>query len=197
MPKPAAKSSRSNTVRIIAGQYRRRLLTFPDGDGLRPTPDRVRETLFNWLGQELHGLHCLDLFAGAGALGFEAASRGAARVVMIEMARPAQQALRDNRALLGAQAVELVSADAMAWLARCADRFDLVFLDPPFASDLLPKALALVVPLLNDGARVYVESAKLPPLAGWETLREGKAGVVQYALLRRSPAETNIEQESA
>ena len=90
MPKPAAKSIRSNTVRIIAGQYRRRLLTFPDGDGLRPTPDRVRETLFNWLGQELHGMHCLDLFAGAGALGFEAASRGAARVVMIEMARPAR-----------------------------------------------------------------------------------------------------------
>ncbi|QNM97388.1 16S rRNA (guanine(966)-N(2))-methyltransferase RsmD [Chitinimonas koreensis] len=188
MPKPAHAASKAgagrNQVRIHAGEFRRRILHFPDGEGLRPTPDRVRETLFNWLGQELHGLACLDLFAGSGALGFEAASRGARRVVMVELARPALAALNDNRRLLGAQAVEVVAADALAWLGRGGERFDVVFLDPPFAGDLLPRALAALRPRLADGARVYVESAEWPELAGWEVLREGRAGLVRYGLLR-------------
>lgn len=183
--KPAKAGAGRNQLRIIGGEYRRRQLWFPDGEGLRPTPDRVRETLFNWLGQELYGLVCLDLFSGAGGLGFEAASRGARRVVMVEMAKPAVAALRQNQALLGAKAVDVVQADALAWLARASERFDVVFLDPPFASDLLAKVLPLLPGILADGARVYVEAQQLPPLDGWETLREGKAGVVQYALLRR------------
>ena len=187
MPKLAPKTTKPvrgrNQLRIIGGEYRRRILPFPDGEGLRPTPDRVRETLFNWLGQELHGLHCLDLFAGSGALGFEAASRGAARVVMVEQARPALAALRDNSQLLGARSVEVIQADALSWMARCPEQFDVVFLDPPFATDLLPKVLTALLPLLKPEARVYIETANWPALEGWEVLREGKAGVVFYGLL--------------
>ncbi|MDN3577856.1 16S rRNA (guanine(966)-N(2))-methyltransferase RsmD [Chitinimonas viridis] len=188
MPKLAPKTSKpvrgTNQLRIIGGEYRRRILPFPDSEGLRPTPDRVRETLFNWLGQELHGQRCLDLFAGSGALGFEAASRGAARVVMVEQARPVLQALRSNQQSLGAQAVDIVAADALAWLARCTEQFDVIFLDPPFAGDLLPKVLALLPPIMAVDAHVYVETASWPVLSGWTRLREGKAGVVQYGLLQ-------------
>lgn len=173
----------SNQVRIIAGAYRRRLLRFPDADGLRPTPDRVRETLFNWLGQELHGLSCLDLFAGSGALGFEAASRGASSVVMLDAARPALQALLDNKAILAANVVEVMPGDGLRWLATSERRFDVVFLDPPFASDLLVKALPLVANHLNPNGRVYVESGKWPDLTAWEVLKEGRAGAVRFALL--------------
>ena len=191
MVKPASKSKsatsgRNNQLRIIGGAYRRRILSFPDGEGLRPTPDRVRETLFNWLGQEIPGWVCLDLFAGSGALGFEAASRGAARVVMVEQARPAVAALMANRTLLQASAVEVVAADALSWLSRCATRFDLVFLDPPFASDYLPRVLGQLGPVLADEAYVYVETGHWPDaLPGWEVVREGKAGAVRYGLLRR------------
>ncbi|HEY9102179.1 16S rRNA (guanine(966)-N(2))-methyltransferase RsmD [Chitinimonas sp.] len=191
MPKIAPKTNQAlrgrNQLRIIGGEYRRRILPFPDGDGLRPTTDRVRETLFNWLGQELHGQSCLDLFAGSGALGFEAASRGAARVVMVELARPALQALRDNSRLLGATVVEVVQADALSWLGRCSEQFDVVFLDPPFASDLLPRVLAVLAPCLAPGARVYIESAQWPELPGWRVLRQGKAGVAHYGLLEMEP----------
>jgi 16S rRNA (guanine966-N2)-methyltransferase len=183
--KRAKPGAGRNQLRIIGGDYRRRVLSFPDGDGLRPTPDRVRETLFNWLGQELHGLACLDLFAGAGGLGFEAASRGARRVVMVEQARPAVAALKANQTLLGAKAIEVVQADALAWLGRCAEQFDVVFLDPPFASDFLPKALTLLAPRLAEGARVYVEAGQWPALDGWAVLREGKAGAVHYGLLAK------------
>lgn len=188
MPKLAPKTSKPvrgvNQLRIIGGEYRRRILPFPDGEGLRPTPDRVRETLFNWLGQELYGQSCLDLFAGSGALGFEAASRGASRVVMVEMARPALAALQSNRALLQASAVEIVGADAIAWLARSSEQFDVVFLDPPFASELLPRALAAIAPRLKPEGCVYIETADWPELTGWEVLRQGKAGVVHYGLLQ-------------
>lgn len=174
-------------VRIIAGQYRRRLLAFPESTGLRPTPDRVRETLFNWLGQELHGWHCLDLFAGSGALGFEAASRGAARVVLVEQAPAVLRALRDNQALLAATSVEVVAADSLAWLAKCQEHFDIVFLDPPFAAGLLPGALAGLAPRLRPCGQVYLEGAEWPDLSGWEVLREGRAGVVRYGLLCPRP----------
>ncbi|WP_374352002.1 16S rRNA (guanine(966)-N(2))-methyltransferase RsmD [Chitinimonas sp.] len=189
-PQKSAKAGAGrNQLRIIGGEYRRRTLSFPDGDGLRPTPDRVRETLFNWLGQELHGQICLDLFAGAGGLGFEAASRGARRVVMVEQSRTALAALRSNKELLKAAAVDIVAADALAWLARNQTPFDLVLLDPPFASDLLGKSLAMLAPHLSATARVYIEGASWPELAGWEVLREGKAGAVRYGLLRRALAQ--------
>ena len=130
----------ANRVRIIGGQYRRRLLDFHDSTGLRPTPDRVRETLFNWLGQDLPGWTCLDLFAGSGALGFEAASRGAQRVVMIELDPKAISALEKNRALLDASAVDILRVEALAWLKTNHETFDLIFVDPPFDSGLAARS---------------------------------------------------------
>ncbi|NDV11489.1 16S rRNA (guanine(966)-N(2))-methyltransferase RsmD [Crenobacter caeni] len=178
-----------NKVRVIAGKYRRRQLAFPDVDGLRPTPDRVRTTLFNWLGAELDGLVCLDLFAGSGALGFEAASRGARRVVMVERDRSALTLLKDNRRMLGADEIDVVSGDALAYLRGARERFDLVFLDPPFGLDLLPALLPLLPGLLAPGARVYLEAARLPDLAGWRVLKQGSAGAVRYALVEADVAE--------
>ncbi|WP_348943795.1 16S rRNA (guanine(966)-N(2))-methyltransferase RsmD [Chitinibacter sp. FCG-7] len=175
-----------NQVRIIGGQYKRRLLKFPDSLALRPTPDRVRETVFNWLGQDLTGQLCLDLFAGSGALGFEAASRNAKKIVMVEMAKPVHAALKANAAMLGAGHVEVILSDAERFLARNSQQFDLVLLDPPFATPLLEKVLPLVVPFLADDARVYIECAEWPDLTGWEMLREGKAGTVKYALICRA-----------
>ncbi len=180
--------AKSNQVRIIGGEWRSRRIAFPDHDGLRPSADRVRETLFNWLGQDLGGRRCLDLFAGSGALGFEALSRGAAGVVMVEKSRGVCAALRRNAELLGAKNLRLHCADALefatAAAADAAARFDLVFLDPPFASTLLAQALPLLVPLLRPGARVYVESAAaFAPSGGWRVLRHGRAGQVHYTLV--------------
>ena len=172
-----------NRVRIIGGAWRSRLVRFPGTPGLRPTPDRVRETLFNWLGQRLDGLACLDLVAGSGALGFEALSRGAARVVMVEQDRATVDALKAAVTELGATSAQVVASDALAWLARGTDRFDIAFIDPPYASGLAGQALAKLGPRLNDGARVYVESAKPLPVEGpWTLLREGRAGAVRFAL---------------
>ncbi|GGP25727.1 16S rRNA (guanine(966)-N(2))-methyltransferase RsmD [Silvimonas amylolytica] len=175
-----------NQVRIIGGDYKRRLVHFPDGDGLRPTPDRVRETLFNWLGQDLTGLRCLDLFAGSGALGFEAASRNARQVVMVEKSKPVYAALSDNRKTLGMTNVDIVWADALTWLSGKALDFDVVFLDPPYASDLLPRVLAILADALPADAMVYAECAAWPDLAGWELTRELKAGAVHCGLLQRT-----------
>lgn len=173
-----------NQVRIIGGQWKRRMLSFPDSEGLRPTPDRVRETLFNWLGQDCSGWHCLDLFAGSGALGFEAASRGAARVVMVERERAVAQVLAGNiQTLKAGGVIHLVQQDALGYLAQTRDTFDVVFLDPPFASDLLERVLPLLLPRLSSDALVYAETAAWPDLTGWEVLREGKAGTVHYGLL--------------
>lgn len=175
-----------NRVRIIGGQHRRRLLDFPGTTGLRPTPDRVRETLFNWLGQDLPGWICLDLFAGSGALGFEAASRGAARVVMVERDRAAREALEKNRAVLGGGAVEIVLADALAWLAGNRETFDLAFVDPPFDSGLAASALAAVAPHIRTGGLVYVEqgtAVAAPP--GFIIHRSGRAGRSHFALLTK------------
>ncbi len=174
-----------NQVRIIGGLWRRRLLGFPDQQGLRPTADRVRETVFNWLGQDLSGRHCLDLFAGSGALGFEAASRHAARVVMVELARPVLAALRNNQAQLGAEVVNIVAADALAFLTQSSERFDVIFVDPPFGGDLLARVLPMLADRLADGGRVYIESATMPQLPdGWQLLRQGRAGKVCYLLCR-------------
>jgi 16S rRNA (guanine966-N2)-methyltransferase len=184
----SSKGPRGGTpgsLRIVGGKYRRRRLRVPERPGLRPTPDRVRETLFNWLGQALDGLDCLDLYAGSGALGFEAASRGAARVVMVEKDRIALAELDRSRVSLGAAEVEIVSGDAPAFLARRPARFDVVFLDPPFGQNALPDVLALLPPLLKPGARVYVEAAApLEPRPPWSELRRARAGQVSYQLLR-------------
>jgi 16S rRNA (guanine966-N2)-methyltransferase len=179
---------RKNTVRVIGGLWKRRLLEFPDVPDLRPTPDRVRETLFNWLGQDLTGMVCLDLFAGSGALGFEAASRGAKQVVLVEKDPEALQALRASKALLAAAQVEIVRGEALAVLAADDRRFDVAFLDPPFRSNLLPKVLPALAGRLADGAKVYVESggeADLPP--GYTVLRELRAGQVRSLLLEWKP----------
>ena len=178
-----------NRVRIIGGLWRSRRLRFPDVPGLRPTPDRVRETLFNWLGQDLTGLRGLDLFAGSGALGFEAASRGAREVVLVEQDRKAVEALRANAHALQARSVEVVHADALEFLRSRRGTYDVVFLDPPYATwEQAPGAAAALLSRLPEhlapGARVYLESpavAELPQ--GWQALRRGRAGAVHYQLV--------------
>ena len=178
-----------NWVRIVGGRWRSRRVVFPARRELRPTPDRVRETLFNWLGQDLTGRSCLDLFAGSGALGFEAASRGARRVVMVERDAATFRALLASRAALGADAVELRRADAIEFLRTPADRYDVVFVDPPFTAGYLPRLWALLPQHMEPGALVYCESAARPSAPeGWETWREGRAGRVVYQLLKRAPA---------
>jgi 16S rRNA (guanine966-N2)-methyltransferase len=171
-------------VRIIGGEWRGRLLRFPDVEGLRPTPDRVRETVFNWLGQDLSGKHCLDLFAGSGAFGFESLSRHGREAVLVERSRAACDALRGSAALLGATGARIVCADALEFAARAQAAFDVVFVDPPYASGLLERTLALLPPLLAPGARVYVESERPVALApGWRVWREGRAGAVRFQLI--------------
>jgi len=184
-------------VRIIGELYRRTPIPVIAAPGLRPTPDRVRETVFNWLEHlmgTLAGAAVLDLFAGSGALGFEAASRGAGRVVMVDSHARAVEALQALQRRLGASAVEVLQADWRSVIARLAPAsFDLVFLDPPFGSDLLPQALTAVRRILRPEGLIYVESgqphgAGALPGAGLELVRSGKAGVVQFQLLR-APAQ--------
>jgi 16S rRNA (guanine966-N2)-methyltransferase len=181
---PQRAHGAANRVRIIGGQYRRRLLEFPDSAGLRPTPDRVRETLFNWLGQDLPGWACLDLFAGSGALGFEAASRGAGRVIMIERDIKAIGALEKNRTVLGAAHVDILRADALAWLANNRGTFDLIFVDPPFDSGLAGTVMDGLAAHLKSGGQAYIEQAT-PVIAptGFIIHRSGRAGRSHFALL--------------
>ncbi len=158
----------------------------PDREGLRPTPDRVRETLFNWLGQDLSGRSCLDLFAGSGALGFEAASRGASRVVMVDSERAVIGALQESLKMLDATNIEVVHADAFVFLRTGDERFDVVFLDPPFRQNALPALLEALPARLAPGGRVYVEaSAPCAPHESWRELKRSRAGQVSYQLLER------------
>lgn len=155
--------------------------------GLRPTGDRIRETLFNWLQPVIEGARCLDLFAGSGALGFEAASRGAGQVVMVELAGSVVRQLERNRDLLGLEQVNIVRADALQFLEQSATGFDIVFLDPPFDNNLLdPLCRRLTQGWLSDGARIYMEedlSRQFPPLPDdWQWLKQKTAGQVRYAL---------------
>ncbi len=176
---------KANRVRIIGGAWRSRLVAFPPRRDLRPTPDRVRETLFNWLGQDLTGKACLDLFAGSGALGFEAASRGARRVVMVENDAAVYRALGASREALAAAAVELRRADALEFLRSDGGVYDVVFLDPPFKAAHWPRLAPLLPPRLAPGALVYYEGAAPPELPQeWESVRQGRAGQVSYQLLR-------------
>ena len=173
-------------IRIIAGEYRGRRIRVALRPGLRPTPDRVRETLFNWLGQWLEGQSCLDLYAGTGALGFEAASRGAARVVMVEHDRVACESLKKTRELIGARQIEVVRDDAVAYLKKGAERFDVVFLDPPFRQNALPTVLEMLHARLAPRARIYVEAAQpVEPPPAWTELKRARAGQVSFQLFER------------
>lgn len=190
VPRKKPKSARgySNRFRIVSGEWRGRRLPFPEVDGLRPTPDRVRETVFNWLGPRCVGAEVLDLCAGSGALGLEAASRGAARVDLVEASPPLVATLREHIATLGAgPSVRAHQADAQEFLRGPVHPYTLVFMDPPYASGLLePLTAALAQGWLAPGARVYLEapaSAGPPPLpVGWTLLKEGRAGQVGYYL---------------
>jgi len=179
-------------VRIIGGQWKRSKLPVPDAPGLRPTPDRVRETLFNWLGQDLDGWRCLDAFAGSGALGFEAASRGAAEVVLVERDAALVRSLRESQRRLSAQAVRIETADALAFMRRAAPgSVELVFLDPPFDADVFERALEAAAPLLVPGGFVYLESDRAFDGAaasglGLSLHRHGRAGAVHYHLFLRT-----------
>lgn len=180
---------RSNAVRIIGGAWRGRRIHFPGAPGLRPTADRRRETLFNWLASDLEGARCLDLFAGSGALGFEAASRGAASVVMVEASREVAAALAATRDGLGADTVQVVHAQMARYLNREPQAFDVVFLDPPFAQPRLAEdACRRLVEggWLASGARIYLEvaaHAERPAVpVDWEVNRE-KTGGDAHALL--------------
>jgi len=188
-----AQSAAPGRVRIIGGQWKRTPLQVPAVPGLRPTPDRVRETLFNWLGQSLEGWRCLDLFAGSGALGLEAASRGAARVVLVERDRAASRLIAQALSrLAGSERVALIEADAQRALsdlkARDEPRFDLVFLDPPFSEDWVTRLWPAIEVCVADSGLIYVESDRafdpVPP--PWRIERAGRAGQVHYHLLRRA-----------
>ncbi|GAB2660429.1 16S rRNA (guanine(966)-N(2))-methyltransferase RsmD [Arenimonas aestuarii] len=176
------------SVRIIAGHLRGSKLPVPDRPGLRPTSERVRETLFNWLQPHLHGARVLDLFAGTGALGFEAASRGAAEVLMIERDPDLARSLREQAARLKVESVRVLAEDALAWLGRSPGQaFDLVFLDPPFAAAAWEPAAAALAPWLANGALIYVECPRnvTPSLPrGWTLHREGHTRDVHFALYR-------------
>jgi len=188
----ARSSAFPREVRIVGGAWKRSKLPVADRPGLRPTPDRVRETLFNWLGQSLDGWRCVDAFAGSGALGFEAASRGALDVVLIERDAVLVASLKAVQQRLGGQNVRVERADALQWLARAAERsVDLVFLDPPFDSNLLAPALAAAASIVADGGFVYVEApaavdADAAAALGLAPHREGRAGAVHFHLLRKS-----------
>jgi 16S rRNA (guanine966-N2)-methyltransferase len=186
------KSKAAHEVRIIGGQWKRTKLPVPDKPGLRPTPDRVRETLFNWLGQDLTGWRCVDAFAGTGALGLEAASRGAGEVLLVEQDAELVSLLRAAQAKLSANAVRVERANGLSVLARLAPAsMDLIFLDPPFDAGLFEKALAAAAPALAGEGRIYLEAPhawaddKLMPY-GLAVARHLKAGAVHAHLLRRA-----------
>jgi 16S rRNA (guanine966-N2)-methyltransferase len=191
-PDPAAFRP-TGELRIIGGQWRSRRLDFAAAAGLRPTPDRVRETLFNWLGQDLTGLRCLDLFAGSGALGFEAASRGAARVVLVERSGAVCRGLRANCKRLEARQVQVVEADGPRFLEGPVEAFDVVFLDPPFRCGLLAPACAALERRgwLAAAAWIYLESEAAAALEAlpetWHILRAKQTGDLAYRLCRRAP----------
>ncbi|MFJ3314248.1 16S rRNA (guanine(966)-N(2))-methyltransferase RsmD [Herbaspirillum huttiense] len=206
--KPSRPVNRGpHQVRIIGGQWKRTPLPVLDAEGLRPTPDRVRETVFNWITHLIDGgweqVACLDLFAGSGALGFEAASRGARRVVMVENSGPAVRQLEANRDKLKADKLAIVRGDALAAVQSAAQRepggYSLVFIDPPYHQGWLEKVLPACTPLLTPSGLVYAEAEY--PLDGeqapewmqdWEVVRADKAGMVFYHLLQRKSG-TQIE----
>ncbi len=181
----------SNQLRIIGGEWRGRKLRFPEVEGLRPTSDRVRETLFNWLQPVIHGARCLDLFAGSGALGLEALSRGAAAVQFIDSDKRAVESLRQNLNLLKDDRASVIQGEALAFLRGTPQPYDVVFLDPPFRQALLTPCLQLLCDggWLSENARLYIEveqelgEPQLPD--GWKMVRSKQAGQVIYGLAVR------------
>jgi 16S rRNA (guanine966-N2)-methyltransferase len=180
----------NNQLRIIGGAWRGRKLAFAPVPGLRPTPNRVRETLFNWLAPVIRDARCLDLFAGSGALGLEAASRGASHCVLVEQQHAVAQTLREQLGKLSAEHVEVIEAEVLNWLSRGAVPFDIVFLDPPFQLGLLQESIERLEQngWLADSAWVYIESERGLELTlpkRWEWYRDKQAGQVSYRLARR------------
>jgi 16S rRNA (guanine966-N2)-methyltransferase len=173
-----------NRIRIIGGRHRGRRIPVPVAPGVRPTPDRVRETLFNWLGQDLTGATTLDLYAGTGALTLEALSRGARLSVAVDRNRNLVAALREAADAIGIDGLETHADDALHYLAREARPFDVIFLDPPFSDDPWAALWGLLSRRLGEDGRVYAEAGhRLAPPSGWEMLRHAKAGHVHYHLL--------------
>ena len=175
----------SNQIRINAGIWRSRLLKFPDVEGLRPTPERVRQTVFNWLGQDLTGKTCLDLFAGTGAFGFEALSRNAKSVVMVEHSSVAYKSLLQNQTLLNAQNCQIHQMDALRFLGQNIPKADIIFCDPPYNKDWLSKLLPLLNSHLAADGIVYIE-AEFEVISSdpWQVVKQNKAGNVYYHLLK-------------
>ena len=187
----AGTKSKPGRLRIVAGKWRSRLLEIADVPGLRPTSERIRETLFNWLAPTLDGARCLDLFAGTGALGIEALSRGAAEAVFIEKSPLAAQTLRDSIATLDACRAVVHNVDAFQFLSGTEhESFDLVFLDPPFAADVLEELCRLLdeTSILANNAQVYIEEDRARPAVklphGWRVVKSKNAGNVRYSLAR-------------
>lgn len=196
-----SKSPRSNgagQIRIIGGQWRGRKLPVPDSAGLRPTTDRVRETLFNWLAPDIQDAHCLDCFAGSGALGLEALSRYAASATLLELERTVAQQLSQNLQTLRATQAKVVQTNTLQWLSQPGEPFDVVFVDPPFRKGLLQETLTLLEQngWLADEALIYVESevengTPVAP-ANWDLYREKIAGQVAYRLYQRQQEKQNV-----
>lgn len=179
--------SGSGKLRIISGKWRGRRLIVPDLPGLRPTPERVRETLFNWLRNEITAAHCLDLFAGSGALGFEALSRGATEVTMVEFNLKTVEALQRQAAILGGGKLNIKLADALDWLRRTNEKPDIIFIDPPFGQGYVEKCCTLIrdSSRLSGKGMVYIETEKgLPVPEGWKVKKSLSAGKVQSMLIQ-------------
>jgi 16S rRNA (guanine966-N2)-methyltransferase len=187
-----------NQVRIIGGTHKRRVVRFPSLEneiaGFRPTPDRVRETLFNWLGQDLIGKRCLDVFSGSGALAFEAASRNASQVIAIESSREAMKAMAENQKILQLPNLKLQLGDAFAFLASTSENFDVIFLDPPFAQDWWSRLAPLIERIAAPNAQIYCEFAKeLVEFGTFTRLKHGRAGMVHYHLFANNPSADELQ----
>jgi 16S rRNA (guanine966-N2)-methyltransferase len=194
-PNQSQKRDKSGFIRIISGFWKGRKLPVHDAEGLRPTIDRVKETLFNWLATDIPQARCLDLFAGSGSLGFEAASRQAEQVTMIEKNPAAFQQLRKNQQTLSATQLQIIQSDALLYLAQTPPEgpYDIVFIDPPFRQGLLEETLRLLESKqwLHEQGMIYIESEKEWPVtdipASWQLYREKNAGQVCYRLYQKAP----------
>ncbi|TVZ37250.1 16S rRNA (guanine966-N2)-methyltransferase [Alteromonadaceae bacterium 2753L.S.0a.02] len=200
---PKNKKNQKNSLRIIGGQWRGRKLSFADADGLRPTGDRIRETLFNWLAPLIQGSHCLDLFAGTGALGLEALSRGAAQVTFVEQNHGVANALKANLSTLACTAAAVHNSDALSWLEDPdSGPFNIVFVDPPFAKNLWEQALTNLEEstLLSNDTLIYIESPREQAVdipKSWRVYKHKYAGAISYGLWQSSPEDKDLGSDLA